>query len=121
MNLNTFLAIAAVVYAAFGLGLLFTPELVATIFGTSLNAGGVQAARILGAALIGYTLICWWSREAAGGLQAVLRGNFVYNILGVLLALYVTTSGIWGQVGWVAVIIHLGLLIGFGYFAMGKR
>jgi hypothetical protein len=118
-----FLAIAAVVYAVFGVGQLFIPDYVASTVGTSLNGGGMIATRLVGVALIGFALIFWWVRERTDSpeMTAIMRASAAAQAITLIIALYATTTGIWSTAGWSAVLLHSLLAAGFGYFAKGKR
>jgi hypothetical protein len=77
MNRTTFLIIAALIPALFGIGLLLSPAQMAAIYGTTLNAGGIHVARIAGSALIVIAWITWGARKGPGAeaMQAVLSGG----------------------------------------------
>ena len=123
MNRSMFLTIAAVLYAVSGLGQLFIPDYVASTVGTSLNPGGMISMRLVGVALIGFALIFWWVRERTDSpeMTAILRASAAAQAITLIIALYATTTGIWSAAGWSAVVMHILLAAGFGYFAMGKR
>lgn len=123
MRLRTFLAIAAALYAMYGLGLALVPATFMAVYGVELDSGGSLIARILGAALIGFALIFWWSRDegVSDRLQAVLRASFVYNVIDLPIVLLATVQGVMSAVGWSAVVLHLLLASGFGYFGFVKR
>ena len=123
MNRSIFLAIAAVVYALSGVGQLFIPDYVASTVGTSLNPGGMISMRLVGVALIGFALIFWWVRERPDSpeMTAILRASAAAQAITLIIALYATITGIWNTSGWTAVLLHILLAAGFGYFAMGKR
>lgn len=93
------------------------------VFGVPLDGGGMLMARVLGSALIGFTLIFWWSRNVPNSdtLQAILRASFIYNVVDFPVVLIATLTGVMGVLGWSAVILHLLLAIGFGYFGFMKR
>lgn len=123
MKLSTFLVLAAIAYAGFGIGLLVAPGPFMAVFGVTLDGGGMLMARVLGSALIGFTLIFWWSRNAPNSdtLQAILRASFIYNVVDFPVVLIATLTGVMGVFGWSAVILHLLLAVGFGYFGFMKR
>jgi hypothetical protein len=123
MKLGTFLVLAIVAYAGFGLGLLTVPAPFMATFGVALDAGGALMARVLGSALLGFTLIFWWTRNESltNPLRAILRASFIYNVVDLPVVLIATLTGVMGVLGWSAVILHLLLAIGFGYFGLLKR
>jgi hypothetical protein len=123
MQRNVFLMFAALVYVIFGLGLLFMPEFVANLYGTSLNVGGLTVTRLFGGALVGLAFICWSIRDAGDSdtLVAVFRGAAIYNVIGLVLSIWYVSAGLWGSFGGSAVILFILLGAGFGYYAAGKR
>jgi hypothetical protein len=121
MSLRTWFAICTVSYAVFGIALLVATSAFLSIYDVELNPGGALIARILGAALIGYTLIYWNLRSAdAAGLRAVFLGSLVYNVIGVAISTNAVLSGLANAMGWTVVLLHACLAAGFAYFLFGK-
>ncbi|NUQ85007.1 MAG: hypothetical protein HUU11_09860 [Anaerolineales bacterium] len=123
MTLNTFLKIAAVAYFSFGAGLLLAPVPFMCVFGVGLDPGGTMLSRILGAALIGFAMVFW---RMQGDLQnstvrELLLASFVYNLIDLPVVFEATLSGTMGVMGWSAVLLHLLLAVGFGYFRFGRK
>ena len=123
IKLSTFLAIAAVIAALFGVGFVLAPARVTALYGATLTPAGVVVGRILGSTLIAVAIIFWGSREQQGAdtLRAVLIAGLVAHALDVLIILHATVSGIVSALGWAQVILHILLGAGFGYFAFGRR
>lgn len=123
MKFGTFIILASIAYVGFGLGLLAIPVAFMSTFGVALDEGGALMARILGSALIGFALIFWWVRNAqpSESLQAILRASFIYNVADFPIVFIGTLTGVMGVMGWSAVILHLLLALGFGYFGFVKR
>jgi hypothetical protein len=101
MKLNTFLVLSAVYYGGFGLGLLIAPAPFMSVFGVTLDGGGMLMARVLGAALLNLTLIFWWSRNAANSdtLHMILRANCLYNIADIPVIIFAIVTGSMGVLG----------------------
>ena len=123
MKLSTFLVLSAIYYGGFGLGLLVAPAPFMSVFGVTLDGGGMLMARVLGAALLNLTLIFWWSKNAANSdtLQVILRANCLYNIADIPVVAFAILTGTMGALGWSAVVLHLLYAAGFGYFGFMKR
>jgi hypothetical protein len=123
MKAKTFLPIAAVLYFGFGLGLLLAPTPFMSVYGVSLDPGGVLMARILGAALIGFALVFWQARPLAASpaLHAVFLASFVYNVLDLPIVAIATISGVMSSFGWSAVGLHVFLAAGFGYLTFKRE
>ena len=123
MKLGTFLILACIAYIGFGAGLLIAPGPFMSTYGLSLDEGGMLMSRVLGASLIGFTLVFWWSRNAPSSeaLLAVLRASLIYNVLDLPTNIIAIQSGLMNTLAWSAVILHVLLAIGFGYFGFVKR
>jgi hypothetical protein len=124
MNRTTFLIIAAIITALFGIGLLLAPGQLAATYGTTFNPGGTAIARIGGSSLIALAWIIWGARNGPGAeaMQAVLVAGVVANVLNILISGQATMNGVIGNgIGWATVALHILLTLGFGYFAFVKR
>ena len=124
MNRTTFLIVAAVIAALFGIGLLLAPAQMAATYGTTLTAGGTVMARIAGSSLLALAWITWGARNGPGAeaMQAVLVAGVLTNLLDLLISGYATMNGVIGYgIGWATVVLHILLTVGFGYFAFVKR
>ncbi len=122
MGARTFLPVAAVLYAGFGLGLLLAPSPFMSVYGVMLDPGGAMMARILGAALVGFALLFWMIRAAASSAvtHAVFLSSFVYNVIDLPIVTLATLTGVMSAMGWSAVALHVFLAAGFGYLTFGK-
>lgn len=123
MKLRTLMMIKAVVCLALGVPILLVPVFLYSLFGTSLNAGGLFAAREYGASLIGNMLVTWFARNADESIarRAIIWGLCVYDAIGVVVTLIAQLTGVLGPLGWFAVIIYLFFALAFGYFLLPKK
>jgi hypothetical protein len=122
MKFKTLMIIKAVVCLCLGLPILFLPEFTYSLFGTSLNPGGIFAAREYGASLIGNLMVTWFARNTldSEARRAIILGLFIYDAIGVIVTLLAQFTGILGPLGWFAVLIYLFFTIGFGFFYFKK-
>jgi hypothetical protein len=118
MKRSTFMAIAAVVAAVFGLGFILAPAWTMSSYGVTLETAGQWMARYLGSAFIGIGVLTWLAKNAepSEGLRAVLLGGFVTCVLGLVVAVLDALSGLGNALVWLNVVIYLFLTVGFGYF-----
>jgi hypothetical protein len=118
MKFSTLMLIKAVVCLFFGASVLLVPEFVYSIFGGTLAAGGVFAAREYGASMIGNLLVTWYARNSkeSEARRAIILGLCVYDAIGVLITLLALLSGALNALGWAIVLIYLFFAVGFGYF-----
>jgi hypothetical protein len=122
MPLSTFLLIAAVVEALFGLGFLLLPEAALAPLGVKLNPAGLMMTRIFGAALISFALLFWWAREAppSQALTAILRAGAIYFAVSTIPLVLGVSGGLANALGWGTVILHVLLAAGFWHYGMRK-
>ena len=74
--------------------------------------------RFLGAALLTFGLILWFLRLTQDKLAArgLLIGASVGNIVGVIISLWATLTGVMNGAGWLFVVTYAVLLAGYVYF-----
>ena len=117
MKRSTFMAIAAVLAVVFGLGFILVPAQLMSIYGITLETAGQWTGRYLGSAFIGISVLTWLARNAepGEGLRAVVLGDLVLSVLGLVVAILNAISGLGNALVWSTVVIYLFLTVGFGY------
>ena len=122
MKFRTLMVLKAFVCLVFGVLFLAVPAQAMSLFGVTLDAGGVFALRLYGAALAGNLLLSWFARDAepSQALRAIVLAGFVYDAIGLVVALAAVLTGVMNAMGWLAVLIYLVLALGFGYFQFIK-
>jgi len=123
MTFRTMMILKAVVCLTLGVPILIAPVFVYSLFGASLNPGGVFAAREYGAALIGVLMITWFARDAveSNTRWAIALGLCVYDAIGLVVTLMALFAGVLGPLGWFAAAIYLFFAIGFGWFLKPQK
>ena len=118
MKLTTLMIIKAIVCLGFGILLVAIPGPLMSLFGVTLQDGGVLMARLYGASLLGNLMLTWFSKNDPGSqaLRAAILGLFVYDAVGLVVAVIATLSGVMNQLGWSIVALYLFFTVGFGYF-----
>jgi hypothetical protein len=101
MKLNVFMTIVAIVAGLFGLGFVFTPEQLMSVYGATPDASTNYMAQLLGAALIGIAVILWLCKDAEDSpvRQAILLGLFVAEAVGFVVQIYKIRSSIVNRPG----------------------
>ena len=122
MKLTTLMIIKAIVCLGFGILLVAIPGPLMSLFGVTLQDGGVLMARLYGASLLGNLMLTWFSKNDPGSqaLRAAILGLFVYDAVGLVVAVIATLSGVMNLLGWSIVAIYLFFTVGFGYFQFVK-
>ena len=123
MKLKTLLIIKAVVCLCLGIPILLVPNFIYSIFGATLAAGGVFAAREYGASMMGNLMLTWFARDSqeSDTRWAIILALFVYDAIGVIVTLVAILSGALNPLAWMVVALYLFLALGFGYFLLAKR
>ena len=122
MKLRSLMILKALVGLLFGILFLAVPVPAMSLFGVTLGEGGVFALRLYGASLAGNLMLNWFARDAgpSQALRAIVLGGFVYDAIGLVVALVAVLTGVTNAMGWLAVLIYLVLTLGFGYFQFLK-
>jgi hypothetical protein len=123
MKLKTLLIIKAIVCLCLGIPILLVPNFTYSIFGATLAAGGVFAAREYGASMMGNLMLTWFARNSqeSDARWAIILALFVYDAIGVVVTLIAIISGALNPLAWLIVALYLFLALGFGYFLLQKR
>jgi hypothetical protein len=123
MKLKTLFIIKAIVCLCLGVPILIVPNFIYSIFGATLAAGGVFAAREYGASMMGNLMLTWFARNSqeSDTRWAIILALFVYDAIGVIVTLVAILSGALNPLAWMVVALYLFLALGFGYFLLAKR
>jgi hypothetical protein len=123
MTQSPFFVVVAIVTAVFGLGFLFAADAVFAWYGVADVTDATRlTGRYFGGALIGFAIIYTMARDLGAGssLTGLLWSGLVFNVVGLVLAIMATTAGTINATGWVSVVIHIVLGLGFVYFLFLK-
>ena len=122
MKLNSFLTLATIVAAVFGLAFLIAPSQLVALYGVTLTPATEVIGRIAGSVILGFAIVFWRARNGSGAeaFKAVMMAGLIANALDGLILLHATVTGLVNGLGWLQVLINGGLAIGFGYFIFGK-
>jgi hypothetical protein len=118
MNFKSLMIIKSLVCLSFGILLLAIPDVLLSIFGATLSAGGMFTAREYGAALFGNMFLCWYAKSAleSEAKRAIIIALFVYDLIGFIVTSITVIIGVLNPLGWLIVFVYLFFTIGFGYF-----
>ena len=124
MKVKLFLAIAAVIAALYGIAFLLIPGVALAFYGDATpNASSILSIRFYGASLLSVGLVVWFVRETSDwtALRGLLLGLSIGNVVGVVVSIWGTVTGIMNAMGWSVVLIYLVLLAGFVYYLSAGR
>lgn len=118
MKLRNLMIVKAIVCLGFGTLFLAIPGPLMSLYGVTLPEGGILMARLYGASLVGNLMLTWFSRNDTGSeaLRAAVLGLFVYDAIGLIVAVVAMLSGVMNALGWSVVAIYLFFTAGYGYF-----
>jgi len=113
MDFKTIFTIHAIVALAYGICFELVPATVLSIYGVTQGPGEMLMARYFGVALIAIGLLCWFAREVtdAKARRAVILALLISNVIGVVVSVQGTLSGVMSAVGWSAVGIYVLLTV----------
>jgi hypothetical protein len=122
MKLNSFLMLATLVAAVFGLAFLLAPSQLVALYGVTLTPATEVIGRIAGSVILGFAIVFWGARNGNGAeaFKAVMTAGLIANAFDALILLHATVTGLVNGLGWLQVLINGGLAVGFWYFAFGK-
>lgn len=117
MLLRILIIIMAIFSLVWGLAFILMPGMAASLYGFSLDAGGVYMTRQLGVVFLMLGIIMWLAKNDPGSiaLRAINIGLFIGNMLGAVVALVGQFTAPVSFLGWVGVISYFLLALGFGY------
>ena len=122
MKFNNLLVLNAVLGLIFGIGFVLMPGTVVNLYGVTPNPAVNLVGQFFGTELIAIGLLSWLARnvmdkEAQG---AITLAFLVANVVGLVISIMGTLSGVLNAVGWSAVVIYLVLSLGYAYFQFMK-
>lgn len=123
MKLNVYAFIVGIIALVFGLGMIFIPFQVVSLYGTELDVGGQFMARYFGSALLGLAVIFLTARNAETFevlLKNGLLGSFVFGVSGLLVSIWDRIAGTHNALGWLNIVLYAFFAIGWGYYYFKK-
>ena len=118
MKLKTLIVIMALLSLVWGAGFILVPAFFWSLYGLTLDAGGVYMSRQLGVVFFMLGIILWLARKETSpvALRAMTIGLFCGNALGFVVALLGQFSADISMLGWVGIVSYFLLAAGFGYY-----
>ena len=124
MKVRTFMILAAVVAALFGLALMIVPDTVMSMYGVEICASERFVCRYLGSALFGIA-VTWWMLRAVRTLEEALigvaLGATALSLTGFIIGVWDALSGPGNAVVWINPIIYILLSLGFIYAFLSRK
>jgi NAD/NADP transhydrogenase beta subunit len=122
MKLSNLLVINAIVALVYGISFVLVPATVLSLYGMTQGPSAALAGQFFGVALIAIGLLTWFARSVtdSDAQRAFILALLISDVIGVIVAVLGTVSGVMNAVGWSAVGIYLLLALGYAYFQFMK-
>lgn len=107
----------AVVCLLIGLPMLLSPVRFMSLAGLNLNSAGMVMTQLYASALLGNSLVAWFSRKDTGSisLHATVMYLFVYNGINSVVILFATLNRIMDYPGYVVAGLFLFFMVSYGF------
>ena len=118
MKLRNLYLANSIITLVLALGLLLMTSVMVDLFGMNNVAETRTLSQLLGVGLVVSGMITLLAREVTDPMarSAINFSNMIACVLGVVVALNATLTGVFGWFGWVLVVVYLLIALGFGYF-----
>ena len=118
MKLRNLYLANSIITLVLALGLLLMTSVMVNLFGLNNGAETRTLSQLFGVGLVVSGMITLLAREVTDPMarSAINFSNLIADVLGVVVALNATLTGVFGWFGWLLVVVYLFLALGFGYF-----
>jgi len=122
MKFNNLLILNTVLALVFGVGLVLMPATVAAMYGIAPEPAVNLMGQFFGTELLAVGLLAWFARNISDSKTqgAITLAFVIANVVGLVVSVMGTLSGVMNAVGWSAVVIYLVLSLGYAYFQFAK-
>lgn len=123
MKLNTLFMLNFILALVFGVGLIFAPTALTSLYDAEITAAGAFMGQLFGACLVGFAILSWLARDISDfkSRQALAMMFFLGYLLALVLSLIAQFNQVVGALGWANVAAYALLGFGFGYFRFTKK
>ena len=118
MKLRNLYLANSIIMLVLALGLILMTSVMVNLFGVNNGAETRTLSQLLGVGRVVSGMITLLAREVTDPMarSAINFSNLIADVLGVVVALNATLTGVFGWFGWLLVVVYLLLALGFGYF-----
>ena len=123
MKLRNLYLLNTIVSLGFALGFLLLSPLLLGLFGMDVTADTRTLGQLIAVELVVGGVITLLARDVTDSqaISAINIGNFVAGVIGTVIALLATLSGVMGWFGYVVTAVYLFIAVAFGYFQFMKQ
>ena len=118
MKLRNMYLLNTIISLVFAIGLLLMTPVMLGLFGMDNTKDAVVLAQLIAVELVVGGLITLLARDVTDpkARSAINYGNMIAGVLGVVVALNATLTGVMGWFGYVVLAIYAIVALGFAYF-----
>ena len=122
MKLRNLYLLNTVVSLGFALGFFLMSPFLLGLFGMDDTAEARTLAQLIAVELVvgGVTTLLARDVTDAKAIRAINTGNFLAGVIGTVITLRATLTGVMGAFGYVVTAVYLFLAVAFGYFQYMK-
>jgi len=122
MKFRNVLLVNAVIALVYGIGLVLFTSTLLSIYGVTPGPAVNLASQLFGVELMHVGLICWFARNVSDSpaQRAIIIASLIGQVIGLVVSVMGTLSGVFNAVGWSAVVIYLVLALGYAYLQFMK-
>ncbi len=118
MKLRNMYLLNSVISLVFAIGLLLMAPVMLGLFGMDTTRDAVVLAQLIAVELVVGGLITLLARDVTDpkARTAINTGNMAAGVLGIVVALNATLTGVLGWFGYVIIAVYAVVALGFAYF-----
>lgn len=123
MKLRNLYLLNTIISLGFALGFFLMAPFLLGLFGMEVTPDTRTLAQLIAVELVvgGVTTLLARDVTDAKATGAINTGNFLAGVLGTVIALRATLTGVMGWFGWVVTAVYLFIAVAFGYFQFVKK
>jgi hypothetical protein len=120
MKLGRLFLINAIVAVGHGLGFILLPSTLLALYQVPMAPGALLMGQLFGVQLLFVAVVCWYARDLRDGqaLGAIVLGGVVTSAAGTAVTGKALADGIFGPMGWLALVIYGLFTLAFLYFQL---
>ena len=122
MNYRILFVLNALVAIAFGLAFLFVPTMALLRFGVDEYASTRLVAQFFGTGLLTIGLLAWFAKNVSepGVQTGMCIALLVGSVAGLVMSIIGTATGLIRSLGWLAIVIYVLFVLGYGFLLFLK-
>ena len=123
MKLRNLYLLNTIISLGFALGFFLLSSFLLNLMGMDVSPATQMLAQLVAVELVvgGVTTLLARDVTDLKATSAINTGNFLAGVLGTIIALRATLTGVMGWFGWVVTAVYLFIAVAFGYFQFLKK